>query len=120
MNKMLLTVSVLGLLAGCATVDDNFSDNRSFGQCVEVARNKKHIVYECPTDLEWVKTALAQKPDSKFKSLSGMDNIIVKSNKTFVEVDKESGKCPNNHYYRVMVKQPTNRMDYAKQTCGNQ
>ena len=120
MNKIFLIVSVLGLLAGCATVDDNFSDTRSFGQCAEVIKNKKHIVYECPTDLEWVKTALAQTPDSKFKSLSGMDDIVVKSNKTFVEVNKESGKCPNNHYYRVMIKEPTNRMDYAKQTCGNQ
>ena len=41
--------------------------------CEKIASTSTHIVYKCPSSLEWIKDVKAQQPTGKWVDTSGID-----------------------------------------------
>lgn len=111
MKKSLLLVSVLAL-AACGNSIDVAKHDARFAEwkCERIASDEQHLVYKCPSDLEWIVNVKKQEPNALFQNGSNLnwDEINADTEHTYVEVvPSEPGTdCKENFHYRTMVVKP--------------
>ena len=111
MKKSLLLVPVLALAACGNSIDiDVTQHDARFAEwkCEKIESNEQHLVYKCPSDLEWIKSVKEKEPDALFQTGGALnwDEINADTEHTYVEVVPSEPKtyCEENFHYRTMVK----------------
>jgi hypothetical protein len=119
MKKSLLLVSVLAL-AACGNSIDVAQHDADFTGCERIASDEQHLVYKCPSDMEWIVNVKKQEPNALFQygSNLNLDEINADTEHTYVEVvpSKPGTDCKENFHYRTMVK-PISKEPYAVIGC---
>ena len=107
MKKILTLTSVLAL-AACGQSLDVTQHDADFAGCERVDTTKTHLVYKCPSDMEWIKEVKKQEPNALFFEGGALvwDDVNADKDHTYVEVvlDTKSEACKENFHYRTMVK----------------
>ncbi|MBQ7409103.1 MAG: hypothetical protein IJV03_00905 [Alphaproteobacteria bacterium] len=123
MKKSLLLVPVLALAACGNSIDiDVAQHDARFAEwkCERIVSDEQHLVYKCPSDLEWIVNVKKQEPNALFQSGSNLnwDEINADTEHTYVEVvpSEPETDCKENFHYRTMVK-PISKEFYAVIGC---
>ncbi len=110
MKKTSLLISVLAL-AACGNSIDVAKHDARFAEwkCERIASNEQHLVYKCPSDLEWIVNLKNQEPNAPFRMFGDDEALIRETAKdtsvTLVEVVLgDSAGCKEDFHYRTMVK----------------
>jgi len=110
MKKHLALISVLALAACGNSVDVSKHDARFAGwNCERIATNEQHLVYKCPSDLQWIVDLKKNEPNAKFLTW-GDDEVLIKETAkdekvALVEVVLGvSAGCKDDFHYRTMIR----------------
>lgn len=113
MKKLLLILPVIALV-GCNS-DAKDIENTMNG-CEKIESTSTHIVYKCPSSLEWIKDVKAQQPTGKWVDISGIDETKLSEmakdpEYTYVEIAFDQPGwdklCKENYTIRTMLKEPS-------------
>lgn len=114
MKKLFLILPVLALV-GCNS-DGKDIDNEMNGYgCEKITQTSTHIVYKCPSSLEWVKNVKVLEPTGKWVDWSGIDKAKISEmakdpEYTYVEFAFDqpgwTKLCKENYTMRTMLKEP--------------
>jgi hypothetical protein len=122
MKKSSLLISVLAL-AACGNSIDVAQHDARFAEwkCERIASDEQHLVYKCPSDMEWIVNVKKQEPNALFKTFGDDEALIRETAKdtsvTLVEVVLgDSAGCKEDFHYRTMVK-PISEEPYAVVGC---
>ena len=112
MKKLLLILPVIALV-GCNS--DIKDIEKTMTGCEKIASTSTHIVYKCPSSLEWIKNVKALQPTGKWVDISGIDETKVSEmakdpEYTYVEFAFDqpgwTKLCKENYTMRTMLKEP--------------
>lgn len=111
MKKTLILTSFIGLIvfgANATTIEEHDAD---FTGCERVDTTEEHLVYKCPSDVEWVQNIKNSgvEPNAMFQTGGELNFDVVNSDTehTYVEVVRGKygkGYCEEDFHYRTMVK----------------
>lgn len=113
MKKLLLILPVIALV-GCNS--DIKDIEKTMTDCEKIASTSTHIVYKCPSSLEWIKDVKAQQPTGKWVDTSGIDETKLSemakdAEYTYVEIAFDQPGwdklCKENYTIRTMLKEPS-------------
>lgn len=112
MKKIIALTSVLALAACGISSEQIAQHDADFAGCERVDTTNIHLVYKCPSTMEWVAKVKDQEPNALFQQGGNLnwDEVNADTGYTYVEVvpSKPGTDCKENFHYRTMVK-PFNR-----------
>ena len=112
MKKIIALTSVLALAACGISSEQIAQHDADFAGCERVDTTKTHLVYKCPSNLEWIVNVKKSEPTALFQTGGGLiwDDVNADTEHTYVEVvpSKPGTDCKEDFHYRTMVK-PFNR-----------
>ncbi len=73
--KFLLLILPVLVLGGCYNDSKNIENTMT--DCERIAKTSTHIVYKCPSDLEWVQNVKALESSGKWVDWSGLDKTKI-------------------------------------------
>ena len=124
MKKLLLVLPVVAL-AACSSDIKDIENTMAQWACEQIAKTSTHIVYKCPSSLEWVKNVKTLEPTGKWVDWSGIDETKVSemakdTEYTYVEVAFDqpgwNKTCEEDYTMRTMLKEPSEE-DWAFVGC---
>ena len=109
MKKIIALTSVLALAACGISSEQIAQHDADFAGCERVDTTKTHLVYKCPSNMEWIAKVKKQEPNALFQDGSNLnwDEINADTEHTYVEVVHGkfgAGVCKEDFHYRTMVK----------------
>lgn len=112
MKKILALTSVLALAACGISQEQIAQHDADFAGCERIATTKTHLVYKCPSNLEWIVNVKKQEPNALFQNGEGLegawwDAANADTKHTLVEVvhgKYGKGICKEKFHYRTVVK----------------
>jgi len=121
MKKIFVLGSVLALAACGFSKEDIAMHDADFVGCERIDTSKLHLVYKCPSNMEWIQAVKQQEPTAQFRTGRGFDWDAVNADveHTLVEVasGSEGGYCKENFHYRTIVKPINTEEMYAVVSC---
>ena len=125
MKNILVLGSVLALAACCFTPEEVAQHDEYFAQfgCERVDRKKIHLVYKCPSNVEWLNTLKQQEPTHKFFQNGSLnwEEVNADAEHIYVEVvNVKGGACEEIFHYRVMIRplDKETKQPYAVLVCA--
>lgn len=122
MKKYFALISILGL-AACGNSMDVSKHDARFAEwgCERFAADEQHLVYKCPSNLEWIVSLKKEQPTGMFLTWGNDEALIKETAKdesvTLVEVVLgDSNGCKDDFHYRTMIR-PIGEEPYAFLGC---
>ena len=105
--KKVLTLTAVLVLAACGFSQNQVAQHDArFAGCERVETTWLHLVYKCPSDMEWIQEAKKQEPNAMFKqgSILVRNNVNADIEHTYVEVVPGRFRQCKDFHYRVMIR----------------
>ncbi|MBR3148132.1 MAG: hypothetical protein IKF41_02175 [Alphaproteobacteria bacterium] len=120
MRKILISIFV-SILSACGISQKEMAmHDADFTGCERIVTSAKHLIYKCPSGMEWVWETKRQDAEVMLKAVKDIDWAVANADTehTLVEVVlRKSENCAEKFYYRTMVKPTSGEKMYAVIGC---
>jgi len=120
MRKILILIFVFVLSACGISQKEMAMHDADFAGCERIVTSTKHLIYKCPSGMEWVWETKRQDASVMLKTVKDVDwdAVNADTDHTLVEVVlRKSENCTEKFYYRTMVKPSDGEKTYAIIGC---
>ena len=104
--KKILSLILVVVLSACGFSQKEIAmHDDDFKGCQRIATHARHLVYKCPSGMEWVWETARQHTDTMFKTLKEIDldtAIVDKEHVLVVVVFGKSKFCSEKFHYRTI------------------
>lgn len=119
MKKSLFILPLVSVaLVACGKEEEKQPD--MFATCEQIEVTDEHLVYKCPSTLEWIAAVKAVEPNGVFKTGGNLNlaELFADTENTYVEVAlNDAGKCAEDFTVRTMIAEPKEDAMWAVIGC---